>query len=182
LESLHCHIVEVNETAFSPGLIESKLSAFVTEITNLMGAGQSTSHSHLPTRGLHVLRVTPSSPAFQANIEAFFDFVVGFEDDSLSSDKELDASELEKIVESHENRILNLLVWNSKSQQTRGTRCPVFIRRNTALVPIHLICTQSCPNSSLACMVRAKYRNRPTEIRFQCSAVIAWAEYETVPT
>lgn len=85
-----------------------------------MGAGQSTSHSHPPIRGLHVLRVTPSSPAFQANIEAFFDFVVGFEGDSLSSDKEIDASELEQIVESHENRTLNLLVWNSKSQKTRG--------------------------------------------------------------
>ena len=105
-----------NETTISPGLFESKSS---------MGAGQSTSHSHLPARALHVLRVTPSSPAFQANIEAFFDFVVGFEGDSLSSDKDIDASELEKIVESHENRVLNLLVWNSKSQQNRGTQCSV---------------------------------------------------------
>ncbi|KDR82690.1 hypothetical protein GALMADRAFT_238179 [Galerina marginata CBS 339.88] len=84
-----------------------------------MGAGQSTSHTQTPSRGLHVLRVTPSSPAFQANIEPFFDFVVGFEGESLSSENAIDASELEKIVESHENRTLNLLVWNSKSQQTR---------------------------------------------------------------
>jgi hypothetical protein len=91
-----------------------------------MGAGQSTSYSHPPIRGLHVLRVTPSSPAFQANIEAFFDFVVGFEGDSLSSDKEIDASELEQIVENHENRTLNSLVWNSKSQKTRGRQCPVI--------------------------------------------------------
>jgi len=85
-----------------------------------MGAGQSThSQSQPPTRGLHVLRVTPASPASYSNIEPFFDFVVGFEGDSLSSDKAIDASELEKIVERHENRILNLLVWNSKSQRTR---------------------------------------------------------------
>lgn len=85
-----------------------------------MGAGQSISQSHTPTRGLHVLRVTPSSPAFHSNIEPFFDFVVGFEGDSLSAENAIDASELEKIVESHENRTLNLLVWNSKSQLTRG--------------------------------------------------------------
>ena len=86
-----------------------------------MGAGQSSSQAHPPTRGLHVLRVTPSSPASLSNIEPFFDFVVGFEGDSLASaENNIDAFELEKIVESHENRILNLLVWNSKDQRTRG--------------------------------------------------------------
>ncbi|PPQ67541.1 hypothetical protein CVT26_006842 [Gymnopilus dilepis] len=84
-----------------------------------MGAGQSTSQTEIPSRGLHVLRVTPASPAYHANIEPFFDFVVGFEGDSLSSENAIDVQELEKIVESHENRTLNLLVWNSKSQQTR---------------------------------------------------------------
>lgn len=84
-----------------------------------MGAGQSTSQSDIPPRGLHVLRVTPSSPAFHSNIEPFFDFVVGFEGDSPSSEA-IDASALEKIVESHENRTLNLHVWNSKTKQTRS--------------------------------------------------------------
>ncbi|KAF5360547.1 hypothetical protein D9756_004789 [Leucocoprinus leucothites] len=84
-----------------------------------MGAGQSTSQAHPPPRGLHVLRVTPQSPASQTNIEPFFDFVVGFEGDSFSSDNAINASELERIVESHEGRVLNLLVWSSKSQQTR---------------------------------------------------------------
>ncbi|KAF4617489.1 hypothetical protein D9613_006077 [Agrocybe pediades] len=84
-----------------------------------MGAGQSTSQSEVPSHGLHVLRVTPSSPAFHAKIEPFFDFVVGFEGDTISSEEGIDVSALEKIVESHENRTLNLLVWNSKSQQTR---------------------------------------------------------------
>ena len=85
-----------------------------------MGAGQSSSQNHPPSRGLHVLRVTPSSPASLCNIEPFFDFVVGFEGDSLSAEYNIDAFALEKIVESHENRILNLLVWNSKTQRTRG--------------------------------------------------------------
>lgn len=86
-----------------------------------MGAGQSTgSHPQPPARALHVLRVTPSSPASQTNIEAFFDFVVGLEGETHSSRKALDAAELEAIVEKNEGKNLNLLVWNSKSQTTRG--------------------------------------------------------------
>ena len=86
-----------------------------------MGAGQSTgSQPQPPARALHVLRVTPSSPASQTNIEAFFDFVVGLEGDTRSSRKSLDAAELEAIVEKNEGKNLNLLVWNSKSQTTRG--------------------------------------------------------------
>lgn len=88
-----------------------------------MGAGQSTAveySSHAPPRALHVLRVTPSSPASQTSIEPFFDFVVGFQGDGFSPTDSADATELEKIVENHEGRTLNLLVWNSKSQQTRG--------------------------------------------------------------
>ena len=83
-----------------------------------MGAGQSTS-SKLPPKALHVLRVTPSSPASETNIEPYFDFVVGFKDEHLSSNA-LDAAELERIVESHEGRPLDLVVWNSKSQAVRG--------------------------------------------------------------
>jgi len=94
-----------------------------------MGAGQSTSQSETPLQGLHVLRVTPSSPAFHANIEPFFDFVVGFEGDTISSDDGIDVSALEKIVESHENRTLKLLVWNSKSQQTRGIDVHLYTPR-----------------------------------------------------
>ena len=87
-----------------------------------MGAGQSIgSHPQPPARALHVLRVTPSSPASYTNIEAFFDFVVGLEGDTHSSRRMLDAAELEAIVEKNEGKNLNLLVWNSKSQTTRGT-------------------------------------------------------------
>ncbi|KAK1236236.1 hypothetical protein PQX77_000524 [Marasmius sp. AFHP31] len=91
-----------------------------------MGASQSTSQEghHPPSRALHVLRVTPSSPASQASIEPFFDFIVGFDDPSISSSTSanssiFNASELEKIVESHEGRVLNLIIWSSKNQETR---------------------------------------------------------------
>lgn len=84
-----------------------------------MGAGQSLpSQNQPPSKALHVLRVTPSSPASKTDIEPFFDFVVGFQGDaSISS---LDATELEKIVEAHEGKPLNLVVWNSKNQESRG--------------------------------------------------------------
>jgi hypothetical protein len=94
-----------------------------------MGAGQSTSTSQAqpPSRGLHVLRVTPQSPASQTNIEPFFDFVVGFQGDSFSDNQTINASELERIVESHEGRALNLLVWSNKSQQTRGIQTSLSV-------------------------------------------------------
>lgn len=100
-----------------------------------MGAGQSTqTGSTPPSRALHVLRVTPSSPASRTNIEPFFDFVVGYDPGDASSANvgsgakkgmgmsggSIDAAELEKIVERHEGRRLNLLVWSSKNQDTRG--------------------------------------------------------------
>ena len=101
------------------------------QIRKSMGATQSAIHSHPPSRALHILRVTPTSPASQTNIEPFFDFVVGFEGDTLSSG--VDVSELEKIVEDHEGKVLNLLVWNSKQQGTRGNaECSLLARSLTA--------------------------------------------------
>lgn len=87
-----------------------------------MGASQS-SASQTPSRGLHVLRVTPSSPASQTDIEPFFDFLVGFKGDSPTENTNLEATELEKIVESHEGKTLNLVVWNSKNQNRRSRPC-----------------------------------------------------------
>ncbi|EGO24027.1 hypothetical protein SERLADRAFT_470650 [Serpula lacrymans var. lacrymans S7.9] len=84
-----------------------------------MGAGQSTASQAHSSRALHVLRVTPSSPASQTSIEPFFDFIIGFEGDSFISHNDIDVAELETIVEKHENRTLNLLVWNNKTRQTR---------------------------------------------------------------
>ena len=94
-----------------------------------MGAGQSLpSQNQPPSKALHVLRVTPSSPASNTDIEPFFDFVVGFQGDVLTSN--LDAAELEKIVESHEGQSLNLVVWNNKNHESRGT---VFVPSASAI-------------------------------------------------
>lgn len=82
-----------------------------------MGAGQSQANDRRPSRGLHILRVTPSSPASQTDLEPFFDFVVGLEGSLFTSD--VQASQLEKIVESNEDKQLHLLVWSSKTEQTR---------------------------------------------------------------
>ncbi|KAJ7069905.1 GRASP55/65 PDZ-like domain-containing protein [Mycena amicta] len=85
-----------------------------------MGAGQSTSADSSaapPSTALHVLRVTPDSPASKTSIEPLFDFVVGFEDDSLAST--IDVAALERIVDAHEGRTLNLLVWNAKNREIR---------------------------------------------------------------
>ncbi|KIY71710.1 hypothetical protein CYLTODRAFT_429350 [Cylindrobasidium torrendii FP15055 ss-10] len=84
-----------------------------------MGQSQSSSSAAAPPKALHVLRVTPSSPASHTSIEPFFDFVVGYDGDAAMSHSTVDVAELERIVEAHENRTLNLLVWNSKDQQTR---------------------------------------------------------------
>ncbi|KAG8214651.1 hypothetical protein J3R82DRAFT_9729 [Butyriboletus roseoflavus] len=97
-----------------------------------MGASQSTSSQAETSHALHVLRVTPSSPASQTSIEPFFDFIVGYNDiDSFSAKTELDATELEQIVEEHEGRVLNLLVWNSKTRETRAV--PIVPSREWAL-------------------------------------------------
>ncbi|KAI0084786.1 GRASP55/65 PDZ-like domain-containing protein [Irpex rosettiformis] len=98
-----------------------------------MGAGQS-APSKAPSRALHVLRVTPSSPASQTTIEPYFDFIVGFKDENLTSDG-IDAPELEKIVEDHEGRALDLLVWNSKSEATRVV--PIIPSREWSLPHTH---------------------------------------------
>ncbi|KAH7920472.1 hypothetical protein BV22DRAFT_1073845 [Leucogyrophana mollusca] len=97
-----------------------------------MGAGQSSTAQAQSSHALHVLRVTPSSPASQTTIEPFFDFIVGFnEGEELPDHNDLDAAELERIVEQHEERTLNLLVWNSKTRITRVV--PIVPSRGWAL-------------------------------------------------
>ncbi|KAG9315723.1 hypothetical protein JVU11DRAFT_3370 [Chiua virens] len=116
-----------------------------------MGASQSTSSQGPTSHALHVLRVTPSSPASQTTIEPFFDFIVGYNDiDSFSAGTELDASELERIVEEHEERVLNLLVWSSKTRETRAV--PIVPSRAWALAQQPLLPledTGSAPQPSL---------------------------------
>ena len=89
-----------------------------------MGASQSISEGKAPSRGLHVLRVTPSSPASQTDIEPFFDFIIGYEDASRHLQKaDIEAHDFEKVVEEHEGSRLDLIVWSSKSQSIRRESC-----------------------------------------------------------
>ncbi|TFL02329.1 GRASP55/65 PDZ-like domain-containing protein [Pterulicium gracile] len=84
-----------------------------------MGSGQSSNQNQLSSRALHVLRVTPGSPASQTNIEPFFDFIIGFDGATLPLHQSMDISELERIVEAHEDNTLGLMIWNSKNKSTR---------------------------------------------------------------
>ena len=84
-----------------------------------MGAGQSVPEGgKSPTRGLHVLRVTQGSPASLTDIEPFFDFIVGYEDATRTA-KIIEVHEFEHVVEDHEGRSLQLIVWSSKGQNVR---------------------------------------------------------------
>ncbi|KAG0704270.1 GRASP55/65 PDZ-like domain-containing protein [Suillus ampliporus] len=97
-----------------------------------MGAGQSSATQAQKSHALHVLRVTSSSPASQTSIEPFFDFIVGFDgSDTFYAEGNMDATELERIVEEHEEKTLNLLVWNSKTRTTRVV--PIVPSRGWAL-------------------------------------------------
>lgn len=88
-----------------------------------MGAGQSISEGSVPGRGLHVLRVTPGSPAFHAALEPFFDFIVGYESEvyghSQQTLRDIETHDFEQFVERHEGKTLDLVVWSSKAQTLR---------------------------------------------------------------
>ena len=112
-----------------------------------MGASQSLSDDQgqsPPAKALHVLRVTPSSPASETDIEPFFDFLVGVDSTQFStvrsyafstpshacvdsSLQDINAAELEKVVEAHEGNPLPLLVWNAKYRTTRGLFAPYLL-------------------------------------------------------
>ncbi|EJT98566.1 hypothetical protein DACRYDRAFT_24192 [Dacryopinax primogenitus] len=81
-----------------------------------MGAGQSSS-SQLPT-ALHVLRVSPGSPAALAHIEPFFDYIVGLVGAGVS-DQSLEPDNLGRIVDQYEGRTLSLRVYSAKTKSSR---------------------------------------------------------------
>ncbi|KAF8312545.1 hypothetical protein DL93DRAFT_2098268 [Clavulina sp. PMI_390] len=73
-----------------------------------------------PVRALHVLRVTPGSPASHTDIEPFFDFVVSVDQGLLGEDgKGMTVQNLERVVEAHEGAPLPLIIWSSKTQTYR---------------------------------------------------------------
>ncbi|KAF8339602.1 GRASP55/65 PDZ-like domain-containing protein [Cantharellus anzutake] len=74
---------------------------------------------YAPPKALHVLRVTPGSPASQTDIEPYFDFVLGVEGAPESHERMVDAVQLERLVETHEGKAMNLMVWSSKTNNVR---------------------------------------------------------------
>ena len=86
-----------------------------------MGAGQSTEDGSGPksqtTLGYHVLKVTGNSPAENAGLEPFFDYLVGINGVAL----EQETSMLSETMTNYENREVKLLVYNTKAAEFRGT-------------------------------------------------------------
>ena len=98
-----------------------------------MGQGSSsgTASSHtFPRTALHCLRVQEDSPAYNAGIQPFFDYLLGVEllhrQANASSeafeepvDLSLDPEELARVLDENEGKEIGLRVWNSKSQTVR---------------------------------------------------------------
>ncbi|KAH7096347.1 GRASP55/65 PDZ-like domain-containing protein [Auriculariales sp. MPI-PUGE-AT-0066] len=81
-----------------------------------MGASQSSDAA--PHTALHVLRVAPNSPASLANVEPFFDYIVGVDGrpdvaQKLQGDPDALAGLVREGVE------LTLIIWSSKTRESR---------------------------------------------------------------
>lgn len=83
--------------------------------------GQTTSSTNaahpFPSLALHCLRVAESSPAAQAGIEPFFDYLVGV--DGASAVQGLSPEELSSALEENEGREIGLRVYSAKTQKIR---------------------------------------------------------------
>jgi len=106
-----------------------------------MGQGASTSGTPFPSVALHVLRVAELSPAHQAGIQPFFDYLIGVEilkrrpltgesgavrsqgiDEEIYEEAiglSLDPEELARVLEENEEKEIGLRVYNAKSQRIR---------------------------------------------------------------
>jgi hypothetical protein len=107
-----------------------------------MGQGaSSTSGTPFPSVALHVLRVAELSPAHQAGIQPFFDYLIGVEilrrrpltgesgavrgqgiDEEIYEEAiglSLDPEELARVLEENEEKEIGLRVYNAKSQRVR---------------------------------------------------------------
>ena len=82
-----------------------------------MGASQSVEEeAPLSTKGYHILRVSPGSPADDAGLEPFFDYLVGINGVILEDD----ARYLSQTVKENVMQEVMLHVYNSKQGIVRG--------------------------------------------------------------
>jgi len=80
-----------------------------------MGAGQSVEVPGGGTEGYHILRVQENSPAHQAGMEPFFDFIVMIENVRLDTDDE----QLKELLKANVEKPISVIVYSSKTLQTR---------------------------------------------------------------
>lgn len=71
-----------------------------------------------PLRAYHVLRVAESSPASEAGIEPFFDYIVGIDGQQVTEDGETLANWLDEA----EGKSITLQVYSSRKQEIRSIR------------------------------------------------------------
>ncbi|KAL0090248.1 golgi reassembly stacking protein 2 [Phycomyces blakesleeanus] len=78
-----------------------------------MGGAQSSENGH---HGFHVLKVKKDSPAFQAGIEQFFDYIISIQGTSLEDGN---SKELVRILQENENKPVVMGIYSSKNQAVR---------------------------------------------------------------
>ena len=148
-------------------------SVVLSSNTSCITMGQGTSSSTgspFPSVALHVLRVADHSPAHEAGIQPFFDYLIGVEilkrrplgasneavrsqgiDDEVYEEAiglSLDPGELARVLEENEDREIGLRVYNAKSQRTK---CEfridevVFDRHSDGIPPCSSLQTSPSP-------------------------------------
>ncbi len=106
-----------------------------------MGQGPSTtSATPFPRVALHCLHVAEDSPAYDAGIQPFFDYLVGLELLRTSAGSagqqvyeepvglSVEPDELSRILDENEGREIGLQVYNSKVQRIRCKRAVYLIQ------------------------------------------------------
>jgi hypothetical protein len=120
---------------------EPPRNRFRNDYSNMGQGASSTSGTPFPSVALHVLRVAELSPAHQAGIQPFFDYLIGVEilkrrpltgesgavrsqgiDEEIYEEAiglSLDPEELARVLEENEEKEIGLRVYNAKSQRVR---------------------------------------------------------------
>eukprot|EP00731_Ephydatia_muelleri_P020166 Em0012g991a len=80
-----------------------------------MGGSQSVQIPGGGTEGYHVLKVLDSSPAYNAGLEAYFDFIVAIDGVRLNQENDV----LKQILQKYMDQPVKLTVYSSKTRLTR---------------------------------------------------------------
>lgn len=95
------------------------------------GSSSASASSHpFPREALHCLRVQEDSPAYNAGIQPFFDYLIGVEllhrragiEEEVYQEPvglTLDPEQLTRVLDENEGKEIGLRIWNSKAQSIR---------------------------------------------------------------